>query len=66
MVPAPQKIRSARGLDGKPVHGSPGGYIENAVTDRRGLVAYSAAWIEYWRKTTDRSLSSEETRACSR
>jgi hypothetical protein len=34
--------------------------LEELLTDRRGPVPYSGAWIEYWRNATDRILSGEE------
>jgi len=34
--------------------------LEGLLTDRRGLIPYSGAWIEYWRDVTDRILSGED------
>ena len=35
--------------------------LEELLTDRRGLIPYSGARIEYWRAVTDRILSGEDT-----
>jgi hypothetical protein len=37
--------------------------LEGQLNDRRGLVPYSGAWIEYCRKATDRILSGEDATA---
>jgi hypothetical protein len=40
--------------------------LEAQITDTRGLVPRSPAWIEYWRGTTDRILSGEDAETTER
>jgi hypothetical protein len=34
--------------------------LEALITDQRGLVPLSPAWLDYWHTTTDRMLSGED------
>jgi hypothetical protein len=34
--------------------------LEARMTDKKGLVPNSPAWIDYWRNATDRILSGED------